>query len=118
MGLTEEGGGPSLLSIERRMLDRLANPPRYQLFDGSIVLCELAEVVADLDRSGSSAEGELVFYPSSQVMQSDFPALTSGTVQADDKEFKVTVRIDTPKEQRYFRHGGILQFVLRDLLAT
>jgi aconitate hydratase len=39
------------------------------------------------------------------------------TVTADDKEFKVTVRIDTPKEQRYFHHGGILQFVLRELLA-
>ncbi len=39
------------------------------------------------------------------------------TVQADDKEFEVTVRIDTPKEQRYYRHGGILQFVLRQLLA-
>jgi aconitate hydratase len=38
------------------------------------------------------------------------------TVTADDKEFMVTVRIDTPKEQRYFRHGGILQFVLRQLL--
>ena len=38
------------------------------------------------------------------------------TVNADDKEFGVTVRIDTPKEQRYFRHGGILQFVLRQLL--
>ena len=31
-------------------------------------------------------------------------------------EFKVRVRIDTPKEQRYYRHGGILQFVLRGLL--
>jgi aconitate hydratase len=38
-------------------------------------------------------------------------------VKADDKEFTVTVRIDTPKEQRYFRHGGILQFVLRELLV-
>jgi aconitate hydratase len=38
------------------------------------------------------------------------------TVIADDKQFDVTVRIDTPKEQRYFRHGGILQFVLRELL--
>jgi len=26
-------GGPSLLSIERRMLDRLSDPPRFQLFD-------------------------------------------------------------------------------------
>jgi aconitate hydratase len=33
-------------------------------------------------------------------------------------EFTVTVRIDTPKEQQYFRHGGILQFVLRQLLAV
>jgi aconitate hydratase len=38
------------------------------------------------------------------------------TVKADDKEFEVTVRIDTPKEQVYYRHGGILQFVLRQLL--
>jgi aconitate hydratase len=39
------------------------------------------------------------------------------TVKADDKEFKVVARIDTPKEQRYFHHGGILQFVLRQLLG-
>ncbi len=39
------------------------------------------------------------------------------TVRADEKSFEVTARIDTPKEQRYFRHGGILQFVLRELLA-
>jgi aconitate hydratase len=37
-------------------------------------------------------------------------------VQADSKEFEVIARIDTPKEQRYFRHGGILQLVLRQLL--
>jgi DNA polymerase alpha-associated DNA helicase A len=86
LGLTDDGGGPSLLSIERRMLNRLADPPRYQLFDGSIVLSELAEVVADLDRSGSSAEGELILYPSPQVTQSDLPSLTSGTIQADDRD--------------------------------
>ena len=38
------------------------------------------------------------------------------TVRADGREFGVIVRIDTPREQRYFRHGGILQFVLRKLL--
>jgi aconitate hydratase len=40
------------------------------------------------------------------------------TVTADDKQFTVTVRIDTPKEQTYYRHGGILQYVLRQLLAA
>ncbi len=39
------------------------------------------------------------------------------TVKADEKTFTARVRIDTPKEQQYYRHGGILQFVLRNLLA-
>jgi aconitate hydratase len=39
------------------------------------------------------------------------------TVRADEREFAVTVRIDTPNEQRYYRHGGILQLVLRELLG-
>jgi len=39
------------------------------------------------------------------------------TVGANDREFAVTVRIDTPQEQRYYRHGGILQYVLRELLG-
>jgi aconitate hydratase len=33
------------------------------------------------------------------------------------KEFTATVRIDTPQEREYYRHGGILQYVLRQLLA-
>jgi aconitate hydratase len=40
------------------------------------------------------------------------------TVQADGREFTATVRIDTPQEQRYYRHGGILPYVLRGLLAS
>jgi aconitate hydratase len=37
-------------------------------------------------------------------------------VKADDKTFTATVRIDTPGEAEYYRHGGILQYVLRSLL--
>jgi aconitate hydratase len=32
-------------------------------------------------------------------------------------EFDARVRIDTPNEWRYFRHGGILHYVLRQLRA-
>ncbi len=39
------------------------------------------------------------------------------TVRADDKEFRARLRLDTPREREYFRHGGILQYVLRRLLA-
>jgi aconitate hydratase len=39
------------------------------------------------------------------------------TVLADDVEFRARVRLDTPRERDYLRHGGILQYVLRRLLA-
>ena len=63
----------------------------------------------------------------------DFPALTALlagrlangrtlTVQAKAadgtlKQFAATIRIDTPQEIEYFEHGGILQYVLRQLAA-
>jgi len=40
------------------------------------------------------------------------------TVRADDKEFRAVVRLDTPREREYLRHGGILPFVLRRLLSS
>ena len=38
------------------------------------------------------------------------------TVTAGSKSFSAKVRIDTPGEADYYRHGGIMQFVLRSLL--
>jgi aconitate hydratase len=32
-------------------------------------------------------------------------------------EFHATVRIDTPQEVQYYKHGGILQYVLRQLMS-
>ena len=40
------------------------------------------------------------------------------TVRADAQEFRARVRLDTPREREYYRHGGILRFVLRRLLAS
>jgi len=37
------------------------------------------------------------------------------TVLAGQKSFKAKVRIDTPGEADYYRHGGIMQYVLRQL---
>ncbi|HVA73104.1 MAG TPA: aconitate hydratase AcnA [Acidimicrobiales bacterium] len=37
------------------------------------------------------------------------------SVSAAGKQFDVRLRIDTPKEAEYYRHGGILQYVLRQL---
>ncbi|MET9241950.1 aconitate hydratase AcnA [Nonomuraea sp. NPDC003709] len=38
-------------------------------------------------------------------------------VRAGEVEFDAVVRIDTPGEADYYRHGGIMQYVLRSLLA-
>ncbi len=40
------------------------------------------------------------------------------SVRAGDTEFTCRVRIDTPKEVQYFKHGGILLFVLRQMLEA
>src|ERR671922_2215753 len=39
------------------------------------------------------------------------------SVRADGREFRARVRLDTPREREYLKHGGILPFVLRRLLA-
>jgi aconitate hydratase A / 2-methylisocitrate dehydratase len=39
-------------------------------------------------------------------------------VRANSGEFRAIVRLDTPREREYLRHGGILPYVLRRLLAS
>jgi aconitate hydratase len=69
-------------------------------------------------RAGESSEilgltGEETFAVTGLAGAEDMPREV--TVRADDKEFRAVVRIDTPREADYFRHGGILPFVLRSL---
>lgn len=56
----------------------------------------------------------------------DIQGLNNGTAKVatvlaqsrkGDKNFQVRVRIDTPQEIEYLRHGGILHYVLRQLAA-
>ena len=55
---------------------------------------------------------------------SGITALNEGTtpktvkVKAGDVEFDAVVRIDTPGEANYYRNGGIMQYVLRNLLKA
>jgi aconitate hydratase len=41
---------------------------------------------------------------------------TTLDVTADDLTFQVRPRLDTTRELDYYRHGGIMQFVLRQML--
>jgi aconitate hydratase len=40
------------------------------------------------------------------------------TMHADGSQFSARVRLDTPREREYVRHGGILPYVLRRLLSS
>jgi aconitate hydratase len=51
-------------------------------------------------------------------VQAEREAGEEGGGAVEPVEFKARVRIDTPREADYFRHGGILQYVLRGLLAA
>jgi aconitate hydratase len=43
--------------------------------------------------------------------------VTASREDGGKKQFQARVRIDTPQEIEYFQHGGILQYVLRQLAA-
>jgi len=60
--------------------------------------------------------GSEVFAISGVVALNDGATPTTVKVSADGKIFTAKVRIDTPGEAEYFRHGGIMQYVLRSLL--
>jgi aconitate hydratase len=44
-------------------------------------------------------------------------AVTATAADGTQRRFQALVRIDTPREVQYYQHGGILPFVLRQLLA-
>ena len=72
-------------------------------------------------RDGESAEslgltGEEEFTITGVTALNDGPSPREVTVRAGDTEFTARLRIDTPGEADYYRHGGILQYVLRSLL--
>ncbi len=51
----------------------------------------------------------------------EMPKELSVTAASDDDsvtEFRVVVRIDTPMEAEYYRHGGILHYVLRQMAGS
>jgi aconitate hydratase len=63
-----------------------------------------------------SITGISALNPSTGSGQRDGDTPRTVKVRAGDTEFDAVVRIDTPGEADYYRHGGIMQYVLRSLL--
>jgi aconitate hydratase len=69
------------------------------------------------DVSGLSGEEEITVVGVAEALNAGELPRTC-TVRAGHTERDARVRIDTPKEAEYFRHGGILPYVLRQLLEA
>jgi aconitate hydratase len=65
------------------------------------------------DSLGLTGEEEFAISGITALNDGEIPRTVK--VKAGDREFEATVRIDTPGEASYYRNGGIMQFVLRNL---
>ena len=108
--------GPRLLGVRAVIAESYERIHRSNLVGMGILPLQFlsGETAQSLDLTGEevveiSGVNELVrkFAPGKQVK-----------VRAGQKEFNALVRIDTPQEAQYYANGGILQFVLRQLIAS
>ena len=112
--------GPMLLGIRAVIAESFERIHRSNLIGMGILPLEF---VAGQNRASLGLSGEEIFaiaglperiVPRSRVIVHAQAADRSATTLA----FEAVVRIDTPDEAEYYRHGGILQYVLRQLRAS
>jgi aconitate hydratase len=115
------GKGPSLLGVKAVIAESYERIHRSNLVGmGVLPLQFLAE--EDPDSLGLTGEETFSVTGIADLMKDQFKSGEKVNVNAlhpDGKkiDFCALVRIDTPQEALYYRHGGILQYVLRQLLA-
>ena len=105
--------GTSLLGVKAVIAESYERIHRSNLIGMGVIPLQYPE--------GQSAEslgltGEETFSISGITALNDGSTPKTVKVKAGDVEFDATVRIDTPGEANYYRNGGIMQYVLRNLL--
>ncbi len=113
--------GPCLLGIRAVIAESYERIHRSNLVGMGIVPLEFLKG-DDADALGLSGEESYDIVGLKELIESNFAGGREVEVQAKPAhggtiKFRALVRIDTPQEALYYRHGGILQYVLRQLLA-
>jgi len=110
--------GPRLLGIKAAIAESFERIHRSNLIGMGIVplVFKPGENLKTHNLTGFEKFDILGIGPNLKLRQE----LTVKATADDGKatEFKVTCRIDTPAELDYYRHGGILEYVLRQLLQN
>jgi aconitate hydratase len=104
--------GTRLLGVRAVLAQSFERIHRSNLLGMGVLPLQLSAAPQDL---GLSGEEVFTITGLAAPMNAGEPVPAEVTVRADEREFKARVRIDTPQEAEYFRHGGILQYVLRQL---
>jgi aconitate hydratase len=104
--------GPSLLGVRAVIARSFERIHRSNLIGMGILPLQFAEGQS-ASSLGLSGEETIDIAGLGAFGSGEVPKEVS--VKAGDVEFTARVRIDTPMEAEYFRHGGILQYVLRQL---
>jgi aconitate hydratase len=109
--------GPRLLGVRAVIAESYERIHRSNLVGMGVLPLQFAagDSVAKL---GLTGEELYAIEGLAEAVASGFAKGRDLTVRANDKVFKAKVRIDTPQEVLYYQHGGILQYVLRQLLST
>jgi aconitate hydratase len=112
--------GPMLLGIRAVIAESFERIHRSNLIGMGILPLEF---VRGQSRESFGLSGEEVFditgLSERIAPRSRLRVHANGTdLSGASKSFEVIVRIDTPDEAEYYRHGGILQYVLRGLVAA
>jgi aconitate hydratase len=105
--------GTKLLGVRAVLAESFERIHRSNLVGMGILPLQFlpGESVATLGLTGE----EVFTVTGLEGLADDAPLPKQLTVTADGQSFEAVLRIDTPKEADYYRHGGILPYVLRQL---
>jgi aconitate hydratase len=114
--------GPKLLRIRAVIAESYERIHRSNLVGMGILPLQFTPGASAESLGLTGEETYSVEVPES-LLDSEFASGREVLVRAIDaagveKSFPAIVRIDTPQEIRYYRHGGILPYVLRQLLSA
>jgi aconitate hydratase len=104
--------GTRLLGVRAVLAQSFERIHRSNLIGMGVLPLQLPASAEDLGLAGDEV---FSITGLAEPMNAGEPVPAEVAVRAGDREFMARVRIDTPQEAEYFRHGGILQYVLRQL---
>jgi aconitate hydratase len=104
--------GPALLGVRAVIAESFERIHRSNLLGMGILPLQFTEGTS-MASLGLTGEEVFAIAGLDALRAGDIPKELA--VRADKVEFSARVRIDTPMEAEYFRHGGILAYVLRQL---